>query len=79
MVRKEMKNFQETYVDFLIDNIWLIVVMCQAGMTNPHVPLPCSKNPSDLEGDDISSLLTKFTTGEIEAFSTYLRMDAANS
>ena len=70
MVRKEMKNFQETYVDFLIVNIWLIVVMCQAGMTNPHVPLPCSKNPSDLEGD--SSLLTKFTTSEIEAFSTYL-------
>ncbi|XP_075660953.1 protein FAR1-RELATED SEQUENCE 1-like [Castanea sativa] len=31
-------------------------------MTNPHAPLPCSKNPSDLEGDDISSLLTKFTT-----------------
>ena len=79
MVRKGMKNFQETYVDFLIVNIWLIVVMCQAGMTNPLVPLPCSKNPSDLEGDDISSLLTKFTTGEIEAFLTYLRMDAANS
>ena len=78
MVRKEMKNFQETYVDFLIDNIWLIVVMCQ-GMTNPHVPLTCSKNPSDLEGDDISSLLTKLTTGKIEAFSTYLRMNAANS
>ena len=63
-----MKNFQETYVDFLIFNIWLIVVMCQAGMTNPHVPLPCSKNPSDLEGDDISSLLTKFTTGEMKHF-----------
>ena len=78
MVRKEMKNFQETYVDFLIVNIWLIVVMCQ-GMTNPHVPLSCSKNPSDLEGDDISSLLTKLTTGKIEAFSTYLRMNAANS
>ena len=78
MVRKEMKNFQETYVDFLIDNIWLIVVMCQ-GMTNPHVPLSCPKNPSDLEGDDISSLLTKLTTGKIEAFSTYLRMNAANS
>ncbi|XP_075640620.1 protein FAR1-RELATED SEQUENCE 5-like [Castanea sativa] len=40
------------------------------GMTNPHVPLPCSKNPSDLEGDDINSLLTKFTTGKIEAFLT---------
>ncbi|XP_050241042.1 protein FAR1-RELATED SEQUENCE 5-like [Quercus robur] len=50
-----------------------------ARMTNPHVPLPCSKNPSDLEGDDISSLLTKFTTAEIEAFSTYLQMDATNS
>ena len=46
--------------------------MCQAGMTNPHIPFPCSKNPSDLEGDDISSLLTKSTTGRIEAFSTYL-------
>ena len=53
MVRKGMKNFQETYVDFLIVNNWLIVVMCQAEMTNPHIPLPCSKNPSDLEGDDI--------------------------
>ena len=79
MVRKEMKNFQETYVDFLIDNIWLIVVLCQVGMTNPHVPLSCSKNPSDLEGDDSSSLLTKLTTGKIEAFSTYLRMNAVNS
>ena len=74
-----MENFQATYVDFLIVNIWLIVVMCQVGMTNPHIPFPCSKNPSDLEGDDISSLLTKFTTGEIEAFLTYLQMDAANS
>ena len=72
MVRKEMKNFQETYVDFLIVNIWLLVVMCQAGMTNPHIPLPCCKNPSDLEGDDISSLLTKFKIGKIKAFSTYL-------
>ena len=66
-------------MDFLIVNIWLIVAMCQARMTNPPVPLPCAKNPSDLEGDDISSLLTKFTTSKIEAFSTYLRMDAANS
>jgi len=66
-------------VDFLIANIWLIVVMYQGGMTNLHIPLPCSKNPSDLEGDDISSLLTKLTTGKIEAFSTYLRMNAANS
>ena len=79
MVRKEMNNFQETYVDFLIVNIWLIVVMCQARMTNPHIPLPYFKNPSDLEGDDISSLLTKSTTGRIEAFSTYLLMDVANS
>ena len=74
-----MKNFQETYVDFLIVNIWLIVVMCQARMTNPHIPLPYFKNPSDLEGDDISSLLTKSTTGRIKAFSTYLLMDVANS
>ena len=44
-------------MDFLIVNIWLLVVMCQAGMTNPHIPLSCCKNPSDLEGDDISSLL----------------------
>ena len=37
-------------------------------MTNSHIPFPCSKNPSDHEGDDISSLLTKSTTGRIEAF-----------
>ena len=66
-------------MDFLIANIWLIVVMCQAGMTNLHIPLPCSKNPSDFEGDDIFLLLTKSTTGRIEAFSTYLLMDVANS
>ena len=64
-------------MDFLRVNIWLIVVMCQAGMTNPHVPLPCSKNPSDLEGDDISSFLTKFTTGKIEAF-FYLFLNGCN-
>ncbi|KAF3946630.1 hypothetical protein CMV_027126 [Castanea mollissima] len=68
---KRIRNDQEQSSFGTFENsVNFYVAMCQARMTNPHVPLPCYKNPSDLEGDDISSLLTKFTTGKIEAFST---------
>lgn len=77
--KRNGQNFQETYVNFLVVNIGLISVMCQDGRRNPHIPFSCSKNPNNLERDDTSSMLTESMTGRIEAFSTYLWMDALNS
>ncbi|GMY38627.1 protein FAR1-RELATED SEQUENCE 5-like [Fagus crenata] len=43
------------------------------GRRNLHISFPCSsKNLSDLELDDFSSLLTESTNGGIEAFAKYL-------
>ncbi|GMY34238.1 protein FAR1-RELATED SEQUENCE 9-like [Fagus crenata] len=43
------------------------------GRRNLHISFPCSsKNLSDLELDDFSSLLIESTNGRIEAFAKYL-------
>ena len=73
MVRKETNKFFNGCVDFLIYDIWLIVVTCHVERRNLHISFPCSsKNLSDLELDDFSSLLTESTNGGIEAFAKYL-------